>query len=443
MAGWKKRLPEQMSEPTTQDFKHQALSLAGAQSSAPWLDALRFAGTEQWLEAQWPSRRTELWKYTPLASLQRGQFATWGSAQAYTLADDALLTLEATRLVFVNGQFDEEASTGDTASVVRFSKANAAQQSVIEAYLGKIVDTKRHLFASLSNAWTQDGVLVHVPKNTKLDLPIYVVHISTPESAAAIANQRVLVVLEESAQAELIEHFISDGQHQNGFVNSLTEIQVGANARLSHYRMNLEEEHLIHIGGVHINLASDSEYTGFTLSEGSQLKRIDYQICHKGKGAHAGLNGVYLPRNTQLLDYHTNVEHEAPHCTTSEVFRGIIADNARAVFNGRIHIHPDAQKTLAELSNKNLLTSDKAEVDTKPELEIYADDVKCAHGATVSQLDQTSMFYLQSRGLSEKQARTMLSFGFINELLQDLAQQAVREHLHRHLALLFAKDQFA
>jgi Fe-S cluster assembly protein SufD len=432
-----------MSETTTQDFKQLALSLAGAQDTAPWLDALRFEGTEQWLEAQWPGRRTELWKYTPLASLQRGKFASWGSAQAYTLADDTLLTLDAIRLVYVNGEFDAQASTGDAAGVVRFSKADAVQQALIESHLGKIVDTKRHLFASLSNAWTQDGVLVHVPKNSKLDLPIYVVHISTPEAEPTIAHQRVLVVLEESAQAEIIEHFVSDAQQQNGFVNSLTEIQVGANAQLSHYRMNLEEEHLIHIGGVHINLASDAQYHGFTLSEGSQLKRIDYQICHKGKGAHAGLNGVYLPRNNHLLDYHTNVEHEAPHCTTSEIFRGIIADSSKAVFNGRIHIHPDAQKTLAELSNKNLLTSDKAEVDTKPEHEIYADDVKCAHGATVSQLDQDSMFYLQSRGLSEKQARTMLSFGFINELLQDLPQQAVREHLHRHLSLLFAKEQFA
>ena len=432
-----------MSETSPQDFKHLALTLAGAQESAPWLDTLRFEGTEQWLEAQWPGRRTELWKYTPLSSLQRGQFTSWGSAQAYTLADDALLTLDAIRLVFVNGEFDSQASSGDAAGVVRFSQADADQQALIEANLGKIVDTKRHLFASLSNAWTQDGVLVHVPKNTKLELPIYIVHISTPEAAAATANHRVLVLLEESAQAEVIEHFVSDEQQQNGFVNSLTEIQVGANAHLSHYRMNLEEEHLLHIGGVHINLASNAQYLGFTLSEGSQLKRIDYQICHKGKGAHAGLNGVYLPRNEHLLDYHTNVEHEAPHCTTSEVFRGIIADSARAVFNGRIHIHPDAQKTLAELSNKNMLTSDKAEIDTKPELEIYADDVKCAHGATVSQLDQTSMFYLRSRGLTEKQARTMLSFGFINELLQDLPQQAVREHLHRHLTQLFDKDQFA
>ncbi len=431
-----------MSENKAQDFQQLALQLAGNQTSAPWLDALRFQGSEQWLEANWPNRRTELWKYTPLQALQRGGFSTWASAQKHTLDDNATLKLEAIRLVFVNGQFDAEASSGADAAVVRFSQASEQQQAIIAENLGKTVDTKRHLFASLSNAWAQDGVLVHVPKNTKLDLPVYVVHVSTPEAEAAIANTRVLVVVEEGAQAELIEHFISDNQMQNGFVNSLTEISVAANARFDHYRINLEEEHIIHVGGVHIQLQRDSQYHGFTLAEGSKLKRIDYQVTHLGQGAHANLNGVYLPRNEQLLDYHTNMEHVAAHCTTSEVFRGIIADNAKAVFNGRIHIHQDAQKTLAELSNKNLLTSDTAEIDTKPELEIYADDVKCAHGATVSQLDQTSMFYLQSRGLTKTQARTMLSFGFINELLQDLPQAAVREHLHEHLTKLFAKEYF-
>ncbi|MGB4247725.1 MAG: Fe-S cluster assembly protein SufD, partial [Pseudohongiellaceae bacterium] len=299
---------------------------------------------------------------------------------------------------------------------------------------------KRHLFASLSNAWVQDGVLVHVPRNVVLEKPVYVVHVSTPEAEPVIANQRVLIVLEDNSQAELIEHFVSDAQQQNSFVNALTEISIAANSSLQHYRINLEQEAQIHIGGVHIDLQRDSRYSGFTIAEGSALKRIDYQINHRGNGAYASLNGVYLPRNNQLVDYHTNVEHWAPHCTTSEIFRGIIGDSARAVFNGRILIHPDAQKTLAELSNRNLLTSDKAEVDTKPELEIYADDVKCAHGATVSQLDQTAMYYLQSRGVSKTQARTMLSFGFINELLQDLPQPAVRDYLQHHLTVLFGMD---
>lgn len=434
------------------DFQQQAVLLASQQQGSPhWLDTLRFEGAEQWLQSPWPSRRTELWKYTPLQSLQRQHFTAWGdtSPVGNSLPVDMavesaksvpLLELDAFRLVFVNGVFVQELSTelvrDAKSTVVRFSTANTDQLAILAKYLGKVVNTKRHLFASLSNAWVHEGVLVHVPRNTVLEKPVYIVHISTLGAEPTIANQRVLVVLEDNAQVELIEHFVSDSEVQNSFVNSLTEITVGANAGVQHYRINLEQEQQIHIGGVHVDLARDARYIGFTLADGSQLKRIDFQINHRGAGADAKLNGVYLPRNQQFVDYHTNVEHWAPHCTTSEVFRGIIGDSARAVFNGRILIHPNAQKTLAEMSNRNLLTSDKAEVDTKPELEIYADDVKCAHGATVSQLDQTAMYYLQSRGLSKNQARTMLSFGFINELLQDLPQAPVRDYLIKHVTTI-------
>jgi Fe-S cluster assembly protein SufD len=429
-----------MTELHHTDFQQQALQLAGKQETPDWLADLRFSGAEQWLQTNWPGRRTELWKYTPLQALQRGRFTRWGSVQVPGVESEALLELDALRLVFVNGVFDAASSTAEDAAIVRFSAADTEQQGVIAKYLGRIVDTRRHLFAALSNAWVEDGVLIHVPGNTRLEKPVYIVHVSTADVEPAIAQQRVLMVLEPGAQAELIEHFVSGAQEQNSFVNSLTEMHVAANASLQHYRINLEQENLIHIGGVHIDLWQDARYRGFSIAEGSQLKRLDFQINHRGRGAEASLNGVYLPRNQQLIDYHTNVEHQAPHCTTSEVFRGIISDSAKAVFNGRIHIHPDAQKTLAELNNRNLLTSDTAEVDTKPELEIYADDVKCAHGATVSQLDQTALFYLQSRGLSLIQARSMLSFGFINELLQELPQPAVREYLYSHLQGMFAAE---
>jgi Fe-S cluster assembly protein SufD len=434
------KMDQPMSESLHTDFQQQALQLAGKQKTPDWLADLRFAGAEQWLHTNWPGRRTELWKYTPLQALQRGSFARWGSPQVAALESAAFLNLDASRLVFVNGVFDAASSTVAHTTIVRFSAASTQQQGVIAKYLGRIVNTERHLFAALSNAWVEDGVLIHVPSNTRMEKPVYIVHVSTADTEPAIAQQRVLMVLESGAEAELIEHFVSTAEEQNSFVNSLTEMHVADNASLRHYRINLEQENLIHIGGVHIDLWQDARYSGFSIAEGSQLKRLDFQITHRGRGAEASLNGVYLPRNQQLIDYHTNVEHQAPHCTTSEVFRGIIADSAKAVFNGRIHIHPHAQKTLAELNNRNLLTSDTAEVDTKPELEIYADDVKCAHGATVSQLDQTALYYLQSRGLSLTQARSMLSFGFINELLQDLPQAAVREYLHKHLQEMFAAE---
>jgi Fe-S cluster assembly protein SufD len=250
----------------------------------------------------------------------------------------------------------------------------------------------------------------------------------------------LLVVLEEGASAKVIEHYASTEAQQNGFVNALTEVVVGDNAELQHYRLNMEEENILHVGGVHADLHRAARLRGFTIARGSRLTRIDYQINHRGEGAELDLQGIYLPRNRQFVDYHTNVEHCVPHCTTSEVFRGIMADSSKAVFNGRILIHPHAQKTLAELSNKNLLTSNKAEVDTKPELEIYADDVKCAHGATVSQLNNTALYYLQSRGVPRQEAEVMLSFGFINELLQDVAEPAIQSYLGPRLAKLFSRD---
>jgi len=423
------------------DFQQQALQLAGQQDSPDWLSELRTSGARQWLKTPWPNRKTEQWKYTPLAPLQKTDFAQWAESAAQWQDQIEWLELDATRLVFVNGVFDAEASDELPAEVVRFGDANAEQQAVIGRHLGKIVDSEHHLFAALSNAWaSEDGVLVHVPKDTKLAKPLYVVQVSTPGSAPATANQRLLVVLETGAQASIVEHFASTDAEQNGFVNSLTEIEVGENAFLHHYRINLEEENLLHVGGIHANLQRSSQLRGFTVAQGSKLKRIDYQINHCGEGAHLDLQGVYVPRNKQLIDYHTNVQHKVPHCTSNEVFRGIIGDSAHAVFNGRIHIHQDAQKTLAELSNKNLLTSPKAEVDTKPELEIYADDVKCAHGATVSQLNKTALYYMQARGISREEAQVMLNFGFINELLQDVAEPAVRNYLGPRLARLFSSN---
>jgi Fe-S cluster assembly protein SufD len=422
------------------DFQQDAVRLAAQQQSPDWLASLRQQAAEDWLQASWPTRKTEHWKYTPLLPLQKDGFKHWAKATSDWQRAVEFIDLDATRLVFVNGVFDAANSSALPEGVVRFCDASDSARALIQQHLGKVVDGDRHLFATLSNAWAADGVLVHVPRNQALEKPVYIVHVSTPGVEPAIANQRVLVVLEESARAEIIEHYLSTDAVQNSFVNSLSEMVVGDNAELQHYRLNLEEENLLHLGGVHVNLLRSARLRAFTLALGSRLKRIDYQVNHRGAGADLNLQGIYLPRNNQVVDYHTNVQHCVPHCTTNEIFRGIIADSAHAVFNGRIHIFPDAQKTLAELSNKNLLTSNKAEVDTKPELEIYADDVKCAHGATVSQLNATALYYLQSRGVPRQEAEVMMSFGFINELLQDIAEPAVQDYLLPRLARLFGRD---
>lgn len=422
------------------DFQINALELATRQQSHDWLQSLREQGAQRWEQAPWPTRKTELWKYTPLAPLQKGGFAQWADAQSGWESQVDLIEGDFTRMVFVNGVFDPEHSSAELPDgVVRFESAGETDRELIRQNLGSVVNTDRHLFAALSNAWANEGVLIHVPANQALDKPVYIVHVSTPEAEPATASQRTLILLETGAQASVTEHYVSTSDEQNGFVNALTEARVADNASLSHCRVNLEEENLLHVGGVHAELHRNARMNGFTVAQGSRLKRIDYQVDYRGEGGELMLNGVYLPRNRQLVDYHTNIEHAVPHCTTSETFRGIVGDASRAVFNGRIHIHPQAQKSLAELSNKNLLTSKKAEVDTKPELEIYADDVQCAHGATVSQLDSTALYYLQSRGLSRQDAQVMLSFGFINELLQQAPDPAVQAYLRPRLATLLGQ----
>lgn len=423
------------------DFQHQAIRLTSMQRPETWLESLRTKAADDWLVQPWPTRKTEHWKYTPLQTLQKTILHSWGRENVPALnaqVKSNFVPLDAYRIVFVDGVFDSANSSRLPESIVRFVNANETQQTFIQQYLGKIVEGERHLFATLNNAWLDDGLLIHVPRNQTLDKPVYIVNIST--SAEVSNNQRVLIVLEDNASAEIVEHYFSAEKVQQGFVNALTEIHLGDNANLQHYRLNLEEEQAQHIGAVHANLQRSARFRGFAIALGARMMRIDYQLNHRGPGAELDLQGVYVPRNNQLVDYHTNICHWVPHCTSNEVFRGIVGDSAQAIFNGRIYIHEQAQKTLAELSNKNLLTSNKAEINTKPELEIYADDVKCAHGATVSQLNTNARYYLQSRGLSRSEAEVMLSFGFINELLEQIAQPAVHDYLQPRLAALFGRD---
>ncbi|HDZ09608.1 Fe-S cluster assembly protein SufD [Pseudohongiella sp.] len=448
------------------EFQKHALTLAAAQSatiaqhnnSPAWMTTLREQGAADFARTPWPGRKTEQWKYTSLQSLQDFVAADWGAAlvpaaghEAVTTGSavsSALLSFDATRLVFVDGVFDARASDALPSGMTLFSLADDAASKIIADNLGRVAGSvdaaRRNLFSMLNNAWTRDGLLVHLPRSVTLEKPLYIAHVSSAAPAnteATVANQRVLVVMEEGSSAQIVEHYIASTPGQAAFVNALTEIQLGNNASLHHTRLNMEDEALSHVGAVHLNLQRDARFHGFTIAEGSRLKRIDYQMNHCGQGAELNLDGVYLARNKQLVDYHTTIEHRVPNGTSKEVFRGIIGDKARAVFNGRIHIHKDAQKTLAELNNRNLLTSNSAEIDTKPELEIYADDVRCAHGATISQLDETALYYLQSRGISPAQARVMLSFGFINELLQGLPHEDIKTALGTHLSALFAADR--
>lgn len=427
------------------DFTQGAVALVERQTLPTWLAELQQDGLEQFKQEPWPSRKTEAWKYTSLRGLTTVDYNQ--EATEFSIANAAELAsiegLDTHKIVFVNGQYDASLSDDITQTgltLVRFSQANDEQKSAITKHLGQVCKTKDHLFAALNQSAINDGLFLTVAKAQRIEKPVHIVHLSSAQPQQASIFARVLVVLEAQAELTLIEHFASTDEKQNVIVNQVCEAVVGNSAHLHHYRLHLEQQDIVHVGSMHVDLQRDSQISSFQLAMGSLIKRIDVVVNHTQGGSHCELNGVYLPRLKQHVDFHTNIEHAAANCTTSEVFRGIISDQAKAVFNGRIHIHPDAQKTLAELSNRNLLTSNQAEINTKPELEIYADDVRCAHGATIAQLDEKARFYLQSRGISAKDAQVILSFAFINELLDALPIEAISKKLRPKLAELFAAE---
>lgn len=427
------------------NFIQQASQLA-PKSAPGWLADHGEASREFCGKAALPTRKTEAWKYTRLRPLETGDYLKHAKAAK---GNEPLIefcridSLDTHRLVFIDGQFQQGLSDDNIpkgAEIVRFAEATQEQAGQINQHLGSLVEKEKHLFSALNDAWLSDGVFLLFKKKVRIEKPVQIIWLTTRQDEDFSVAQRLLVLAEEQSEATVIEHFASTGEEQNSFTNSITELILEAGANLHHYRLHLEEQQSIHIGGVHAGLRKNAQLNSFQLALGSKLKRLDVVINHQGEGAHCELNGVYLPQGNQHIDFHTCIEHAVPNCTTNEVFRGIVGDSAQAVFNGRIHIHPDAQKTSAMLSNKNLLTSNKAEVDTKPELEIYADDVQCAHGATVAQIDEQLLYYFLSRGISRKEAEVMLSFGFINELLNQLHLQAIGDYLRPLLAERFTSD---
>ena len=424
------------------DFMQQALTSA-ADVAPAWLQDWLRDGRGRWEGSNMPTRKTENWKYTSLESLREAFAPAVAGVMLLEEAGIDLPELDAYRLVFHNGHYRPDLSGTELppgVTLVRFADADAEQAARIQEQLGSAAGRGQALFTALNDASQADGVVLDVAADTRVERPLHVVWITGNQGEAFTVNQRLLLVCGRNSHCCVIEQFGGARSEQKAFTNGVTELLLESGASLEHYRLHLEEAAALHIGSVYARLSDRATLNSFHLALGSMLKRIDVVVDHYGQGAHSEVNGVYLPRGSEHIDYHTCTEHRVPNCTSSETFRGIIADEATAVFNGRIHIHRDAQKTRAELSNKNLLTSTRAEINTKPELEIYADDVQCAHGATVAQLDEMALYYLRTRGVSAAEAQVMLSFGFINEVIDTVRNEALRSYLQTILAQRFARD---
>ncbi|MBU2862948.1 Fe-S cluster assembly protein SufD [Reinekea forsetii] len=378
----------------------------------------------------WPTRKTEHWKYTPLKSLLD---ASWSNAVSSTKASGvAFDDFNEVTLTIENGQLVDTSTLPEGIVLKKLSQCDEAQTAeFIEKVQSQQTD---FIFDDLNAAKLDEGYWIVVAENAQVASPIHLNFVSHGEQV--MVNTQVLVEAKRSSNAVVVETFTHDSG--SAFVNPNTTLYVNENAQVTHYHLLLEEGDIRHIGRVAAVLERSAKLYSFHMAVGGVLKRKDIVVRHCGEGGELTLNGVYLPKGKEHIDYHTILEHEVAHCTSQEVFRGIIGDSATAVFNGRIHIHKDAQKSLAELNNRNLLLNDKATIYTKPELEIYADDVKCAHGATIAQLDDKELFYFQARGISKAEAEVMLSFGFINELLDALPHEPVQLLLRPLLAQVFA-----
>ncbi|AAV80995.1 Fe-S cluster assembly protein SufD [Idiomarina loihiensis] len=392
-----------------------------------WLSPVRAQALDTLKQQQWPTRRTEAWRYTslhPVADLELK--SSTGNATAEAPVIEGLNSLD---LVFVDGQLSTDISKLKLPEGITISELSAPSEPA-EAIFAQ-VKPSRHLFGLVNDVLAQQGVVIDIAAGAKVEQPIRIVNFA---SAGIESHQRTLVRVGENAQATIIEHGSGSGNSLN---TVFAEYDIAEKARLEHYRFALHEGEAIHIGGSHFKLHDHARLNSTLIGYGSQLTRLDVDIEHAGEHAFAKFNNVYLLAPRQHFDLHSTIEHASPNGTTEENARGIIGDRAKAVFNGRIHIHRHAQKTLAELNNRNLLLTRGAQINTKPELEIYADDVQCAHGATVAEIDEEALYYMLTRGIDRQQALVMLNFGFVQEMVFQMPNKALADWLQPILKTRF------
>jgi Fe-S cluster assembly protein SufD len=402
--------------------------------SAPWFELVRSSAMDSFEQLGFPTVREEEWKYTNLATLAKESFVPATSADHLEIGDVSRFAYPETagaHLVVVDGflreDLSETSALGDVIATDLFSAvADARYNKLIRKYLARNAGYHNNGLTALNTAFIQSGVFVCIPKNVKLETPLQITCIGGTANSATFP--RVLVVAEENSSATLIESFVSSGE-QRYFTNAIAEIVLKDGAHLEHYRLQRESKKSFHVSTTSAELGRASRYNTTSINLGGQLSRHDVSVVMDHEGAETSVDGLYMVDSDQHTDTHSVIDHKQPHCTSHQLYKGILDGNARAVFNGKIFVREGAQKTDAMQTNKNLLLSDKARVDTKPQLEIYADDVKCAHGAAVGQIDPEELFYLETRGIGPELGRSLLTYGFAEEVVAKIKLESIRTEL--------------
>ncbi|MBT6348674.1 MAG: Fe-S cluster assembly protein SufD [Proteobacteria bacterium] len=429
---------ESHAAPYVEAQQAQARELPGAGVAA--LDRSRSEALEILGERGLPSQRDEDWKYTSIKPITRSRFSPAVSGVDCSedfIAGSAIENLDAWQLVFADGfHLPHRSKTNglpEGVQVAGLAEALTRDPGPIVDRLGSAVGKMPHGFAAMNSAFVGDGALVEVAPGVQLEKPIELLFVSGCSGEGFLSLPRNLVILGEGSQCSIIERHISFGAERS-LSNSLTEIILDKNATLNYCCAQDQAERTFHVGGLFARLAHSAKLKATTVTVGKAWVRNDARVDLDAEGAHANLDGAYLAFGRCHVDNHTHISHNAPECTSRECYKGVLGDRGHAVFHGRIVVQPNAQKTDSEQSNQNLLLSADAQIDTKPQLEIYADDVKCAHGATVGQMDEAALFYLVSRGVDRETARRMLTQAFAAEILETVTPPALQSYLASHVS---------
>lgn len=397
----------------------------------PWLANLREQAMQRFMETGFPTLRSEDWKYTSVAPIENGLFTLAARATAAVDASAiAALALPGAHVaVFVDGRH-----------VPGLSRTDALPDGVTVASLAVLLE--RHprglaaqiahtgdypsAFAALNAACMTDGVCVHLSRGTRLEAPIHLLFVASSDQLAI--HVRNLIIAEPDSGATIVEHHVGTGTAST-FTNTVTDIMIGERARIEHHKLQQENPKSCHVAAINTQLAAESRFASTSFALGAVLARADIHVALDGAGAECALDGLYLADGRRHVDHHTRIDHNQPRCTSRELYKGVLDNAGRGVFNGRVVVQPGAQKSDAAQVNRNLLLSELAEIDTKPQLEIWADDVKCSHAATVGQIDAEQIFYLRSRGLDDAAARALLIYAFAAEMVQHVELPSLRERL--------------
>jgi len=427
-------ITEQFNHGYLADYRALAPNLPG--QDLPWLQQRREQALQQFSGHGFPHNREEEWRYTNLAALNKTLFKPAAAAQvdAAWLAEYYLA--DAHKLVLINGQMVAELSDlgglPDEVIVSNLRQTLNERPDAVQAAMGQAVTDTEHSLIAFNSAWFGDGVFVQIPFGVRLNKPLQILHVVTePDALAATRN---LFVLEDRAEAEVVETFI--GSAASYFTAAVNEVILGEHAGLTLYKQQCEAEKALHFGGTYVKQAQSSRFQHHNFAFGGVLARSDIH-SDLDVASECSLNGLYLANNRQHIDNHTRINHLKPQGVSREYYKGVLDQRGRGVFQGRVVVAEDAQQTDSEMNNRNLLLSADAEVDTKPQLEIYADDVKCSHGVTVGQLEDKSVFYLQSRGMDEASARNILTFAFANDMVDKVENAELKELLLKELLLRF------